>query len=228
MIGTSSWAAFTELGPASADRAAGWQAMMTHFAEHPEEASLFSQAMVDKSAAVVPAVVEAHDFSTFATVVDVGGGTGRLLAAVLEQSPKTTGILFELPHVIADAGDAASDRLQLVAGDFFADPLPVADADAYILMEVLHDWADDDAGRILTAVRRASAPGVRIIVVEVLVPDSPGPDHSEVLDIMMLAVTGGRERTRDQDETLLTENGFELQRVVPTRSSYLIVEATAV
>jgi len=159
-------------------------------------------------------------------VVDVGGGTGRLLTAVLEQAPASTGVLFELPHVIADAGDAASDRLRLVAGDFLADPLPAAEA--YILMEVLHDWSDDDATRILTAVRRAAAPGARLIIVEVLVPDSPGPDHSKVLDIMMLAVTGGRERTRGQYETLLTETGFELRRVMPTHSSYFIVEATAV
>ena len=228
MIGTSSWAAFTELAqPARTGRPAfGWQAMMAHFAEHPDEAALFSQAMVDKSAAVVPAVVEAYDFSTFATVVDVGGGTGRLLSAILEQAPEATGVLFELPHVIADAGDAASNRLRLVAGDFFADPLPVADA--YVLMEVLHDWTDDDAARILTAVRRAAAPGARLIVVEVLVPDTPGPDHSKLLDIIMLAVTGGRERTRDQYEKLLAEAGFELERVVPTRSSYFVVEATAV
>ena len=228
MIGTSSWAAFTELAqPARTGRPAlGWQAMMAHFAEHPDEAALFSQAMVDKSAAVVPAVVEAYDFSMFATVVDVGGGTGRLLSAILQHAPAASGVLFELPHVVADAGDAASDRLRLVAGDFFADPLPVADA--YVLMEVLHDWSDDDAGRILTAVRRAAAPGARFIIVEVLVPDTPGPDHSKVLDIIMLAVTGGRERTRKQYEKLLADAGFELQRVVSTRSSYFVVEATAV
>ena len=199
---------------------------MERFAEHPDEAALFSQAMVDKSAAVVPAVVEAYDFSSFATVVDIGGGTGRLLSAILEHNPATTGVLFELPHVIADATDAVSDRLRLVAGDFFVDPLP--SAEAYVLMEVLHDWTDEDAGRILNAVRAASAPGAHLLIVEVLVPETPGPDHSKVLDIMMLAVTGGRERTRDQYETLLAETGFELQRVVPTRSSYFIVEATAV
>ena len=103
--------------------ALGWQAMMAHFAEHPDEAALFSQAMVDKSAAVVPAVVEAYDFSTFATVVDVGGGTGRLLSAILEQNPATTGVLFELPHVIADAGAAASDRLRLVGGRLLRRPV---------------------------------------------------------------------------------------------------------
>ena len=228
MIGTNSWGAFTELAqPARTGRPAlGWQAMMSHFAEHPDEAALFSQAMVDKSAAVVPAVIDAYDFSTFATVVDVGGGTGRLLSAILQQNSGMNGVLFELPHVIADAGDAASHRLRLVGGDFFVDPLPVADA--YVLMEVLHDWTDDDAARILAAVRRAAAPGARLIVVEVLVPDTPGPDHSKLLDIIMLAVTGGRERTRAQYQTLLAEAGFELERVVPTHSSYFIVEAVAV
>jgi SAM-dependent methyltransferase len=200
--------------------------MMAHFAEHPDEAALFSQAMVDKSAGVVPAVVEAYDFSTFATVVDVGGGTGRLLSAILEHAPEATGVLFELPHVIADAGAAASDRLRLVGGDFFVDPLPVANA--YVLMEVLHDWADEDAARILTAVRRAAAPGAHLIVVEVLVPETPGPDHSKVLDIIMLALTGGRERTSDEYEKLLADAGFDLKRVVPTGSSYFVVEAVAV
>jgi SAM-dependent methyltransferase len=228
MIGTSSWAAFTDLAePARTGRPArGWQAMMAHFAEHPDEAALFSQAMVDKSATVAPAVVEAYDFSSFAKIVDVGGGTGRLLATILERCPEVTGVLFELPHVIADAEDAASDRLRLVAGDFFADALP--EADAYVLMEVLHDWTDEDAARILAAVRRAAAPGARLIVVEVLVPDTPGPDHSKLLDIIMLAVTGGRERTRDQYEKLFADAGFRFERVVPTRSSYFVVEARAV
>ena len=95
-------------------------------------------------------------------------------------------------------------------------------------MEVLHDWTDEDATRILGAVRRASEPGARLLVVEALVPDTPGPDHSKVLDIIMLAVTGGRERTQEEYETLLADAGFQLERVVPTRSSYYIVEASAV
>jgi SAM-dependent methyltransferase len=227
MIGTNAWPAFTELAqPAQTGRpAVGWQAMMARFAENPDEAALFSQAMVDKSAAVVPAVVEAYDFSTFDTVVDVGGGTGRLLSAILEHNSNTAGVLFELPHVIVDAADAASDRLRLVGGDFFVDPLP--SADGFVLMEVLHDWTDEDAARILGAVRRAAAPGDRLLIVEVLVPDNPGPDHSKMLDIIMLAFTGGRERTREQYESLLDAAGFKLERVVPTRSSYFVVEAIA-
>lgn len=228
MIGTSSWNAFTELAhPARTGRPAlGWQAMMEHFAEHPDEAALFNEAMVDKAAGVVPAVVQAYDFSPFATIVDVGGGRGHLLSAILERVPQAAGVLFDLPHVIADAAHAASDRLQLVAGDFFADPLPAANA--YVLMEVLHDWGDEDAARILAAVRRAAAPGSRLLVVEVLVPDTPGPDHSKLLDIIMLAVTGGRERTREEYEQLLANAGFKLEGVVPTRSTYFVVDATAV
>ena len=228
MIGTSSWNAFTELAQrARTGRPAlGWQAMMERFAEHPDEAALFNAAMADKAAAVVPAVVEAFDFSQFGTIVDVGGGRGHLLAAVLEQAPGATGFLFELPHVIADAAPTASDRLQLVAGDFFADALPTADA--YVLMEVLHDWDDADAARILAAVRRAAAPGSRLLVVEVLVPDTPGPDQSKLLDIIMLAVTGGRERTNAQYAQLLADAGFELEGVTPTRSPYFVVDATVV
>ncbi len=228
MIGTSSWKAFTELAqPARTGRPAlGWQAMTAHFADHPDEAALFNEAMVDKAAGVVPTVVQAYDFSPFATIVDVGGGRGHLLSAILERVVRATGVLFELPHVIADAAHASSERLQLVAGDFFVDPLPAADA--YVLMEVLHDWSDEDAARILAAVRRAAAPGSRLLVVEVLVPHTPGPDHSKMLDIIMLAVTGGRERTSEEYERLLSNAGFKLESVVPTSSTYFIVEATAV
>lgn len=228
MIGTSSWNAFTVLDhPARTGRPAlGWQGMMEHFSEHPDEAALFNKAMVDKAAGVVPTVIQAYDFSPFATIVDVGGGHGHLLSAILERVQQATGVLFDLPHVIAGAAHAASDRLELVAGDFFVDPLPAADA--YVLMEVLHDWSDEDATRILAAARQAAAPGSRLLVVEVLVPNTPGPDHSKLLDIIMLAVTGGRERTREEYEKLLANAGFELERVVPTHSTYFVVEATAV
>ena len=107
MIGTSSWKAFTELAhPARTGRPAlGWQAMMEHFAEHPDEAALFNAAMVDKAAGVVPAVVQAYDFSPFATIVDVGGGRGHLLSAILEGVPQAAGVLFEtlaeqLPRIL--------------------------------------------------------------------------------------------------------------------------------
>jgi hypothetical protein len=221
------WNDFTELGcAASTGRPAlDWAGLMAHFAAHPEEAHLFNQAMVAKASAVVPAVVAAYDFTPFNTVADIGGGRGHLLQAILERVPTASGVLFELPHVVADAAEAASPRLRLQAGDFFADPLPAADG--YVLMEIVHDWADADAGRILAAVRRAAPAGARLLIVEAVIPQQPGPHLSLVLDIIMLALTGGRERTPSEYETLLEPAGFRIERIVPTLSPYSVVEAIA-
>jgi hypothetical protein len=134
------------------------------------------------------------------------------------------GILFELPHVIADAAAGDGRRLQMHAGNFFVDPLPLADA--YLLMDVLHDWADEDVKRILAAVRRAAPRHARVLIVETLVAESPGPHLGKTLDIIMLAVTGGRERTRSEYAALLDDAGLRLERVVPTQSQYSIVEAS--
>jgi hypothetical protein len=199
-----------------------WAGLTRYFSDHPEEASLFNQAMVSKSAGVIPAVVDAYDFSSSGVIADIGGGRGHLLQAILQRTPASSGVLFELPHVIADAGGIASPRLRLVAGDFFVDPLPVADA--YVLMEVLHDWADEQAVKILAGVRRAAPRDARLLIVEALVSESAGPHFGKVLDIIMLAVTGGRERTPSEYEMLLRAAGFELQRVIPTHS-HSVVEA---
>jgi hypothetical protein len=125
--------------------------------------------------------------------------------------------------VIADA--AAAPRLTLTPGSFFADPLPVADT--YLLMDLVHDWDDADAARILAAVRRVAPAGARLLIIETLVAEQPGPHFGKTLDIIMLAVTGGKERTRTQYEHLLDAAGFGIERVIPTASQYSIVEATA-
>jgi hypothetical protein len=201
-----------------------WTSLLDHLAAHPEESAIFNAAMVSKSRTVLPAVAAAYDFSGFNTIADIGGGRGHLLALVLERTPQTTGVLFELPHVIADA--KPTPRLSLQAGDFFTDALPVADA--YLLMDLLHDWDDADAARILAAVRRAAHAASRVLIVETLVPDAPGPHLAKSLDITMLAVTGGRERTEAQHAALLASAGFRLVRVLPTASQYSLVEAAAV
>jgi hypothetical protein len=198
--------------------------LVEYFATHPDEATIFNASMVSKSRAVLPAVADAFDFAPFATIGDIGGGRGHLLKLILERTPSAQGVLFEQPHVIADTEPAP--RLSLVGGDFFADALPAADL--YLLMEVLHDWDDADATRILAAVRRAARPGTRVLIVEILVPDTPGPHSGKTRDIIMLAVTGGRERTEAQHAALLASAGFELARVVPTASEYSLVEAVAV
>ena len=219
------WNSFTELGTAAKTGmpALNWAELVQYFSDHPEEASLFNQAMVGKSGAVIPAVIEAYDFTQFRTVVDLGGGRGHLLRAILQRSPSASGILFDLPHVIADSQNNASERLRLQAGDFFVDPLPVADV--YVLMEVIHDWNDERAAMILAAIRRVAPRHARVLIIETLVSDSPGPHFGKTLDVIMLAVTGGRERTVLEYEALLGAAGFRFDRVVRTRSQHSLVEA---
>lgn len=201
-----------------------WASLVEHFAAHPEESAIFNAAMVAKARTVLPAVADAYDFGAFGTIVDVGGGRGHLLKRILERAPQARGILFELEHVLADAG--AAPRLAFQSGDFFNDPLPPADA--YLLMDVLHDWNDADTSRILAAVRRAARATSRLLIVETLVPETPGPHVGKSLDISMLAVTGGRERSEPQYRALLAAAGFRLARVLPTASQYSIVEAFVV
>ncbi len=203
--------------------AADWAGLLQYFASHAEESAIFNAAMVAKSRAVLPAVVAAYDFGASSTIADIGGGRGHLLTAILERAPNARGILFELPHVIADA--VAGSRLTLAPGSFFDDALPMADI--YLLMDLVHDWDDADAARILAAVRRAAPPHARLLIIETLVPEQPGPHFGKTLDIIMLAVTGGKERTRTQYQRLLDVAGFAMERVIPTASQYSILEATA-
>lgn len=221
----SFWDRYTELHAAARaeHRPHTMASLVEYFARHPEESAIFNAAMVSKSRTVLPAVASAYDFGPFATIADIGGGRGHLLKLILERTPAARGILFELPHVVADAEPAP--RLTLAPGSFFEDALPAADA--YLLMDLLHDWDDAHAERILRAVRRAARAGAKVLIVETLVAETPGPHFGKTLDIIMLAVTGGRERTRTQHAALLSAAGFELTRVLPTASQYSIVEAVA-
>jgi hypothetical protein len=226
----SFWNRFTELATAARTGrpSVDWRGLLAYFEQHPDEAAHFNAAMVAKSRAVLPAVAAAYDFTRFETVADIGGGRGHLLAAVLEHAPRATGILFDLPHVVAETerSQPLSPRMALVGGDFFEDTLPAADA--YLLMDLIHDWSDDDAARILAAVRAAAPPHARVLIIETLVPETPGPHFGKTLDIIMLAVTGGRERSRAAYAALLAAAGLRLDRVVATRSEYSIVEAVVV
>ena len=143
--------------------------LWAYYAAHPEEGRVFNAAMVAKAHGQVAGVLGAYDFTGFATLADIGGGSGHLLRAVLDAVPAMTGVLFDLPAVIADAEPSASARLALQAGDFFQDALPVCDA--YVLMEIIHDWPDAEALAILEAVRRAAPPQATLLVIEQIVPD---------------------------------------------------------
>lgn len=221
------WGGFSSLAHAAktGKPAGGWPAMLDYLRRHPAESAVFNEAMVGKAWRVVPSVIEAYDFRRCERIVDVGGGHGHLLRAILERVPHVTGVLFELPQVVAEVSNPPPPRLELAAGDFFADPLPAADT--YVLMDLLHDWPDADAARILAAVRRAAPVGARVLLVETLIVDEPGRQFGKVLDVIMLATTGGRERTAREHGRLLESAGFKLQRVIPTDSQYSIVEAAA-
>ncbi|MCA1602996.1 MAG: acetylserotonin O-methyltransferase [Acidobacteria bacterium] len=199
---------------------------MEYFAAQPEESSIFNQAMADKSRVIIPAVLDAYDFGPFRVIADIGGGRGHLLRGILEQTPAASGILFDLPHVIRESAAFESARLRFQPGDFFADALPTADA--YLLMEVIHDWNDEDSSRILAAIRRAAPSHARLLIIEAIVSEAPGPDFSKVLDVIMLAVTGGQERTPSEYEALLAPARFRLERIITTPSQYSIIEAVVV
>jgi hypothetical protein len=196
-----------------------------YFAQHPDEGAIFNAAMAGKAHGQTGAIVAAYDFSQFSVIGDIGGGRGHLLRAVLAATPTVRGVLFDLPQVIEDASGAGADRLTLQAGDFFTDALPVCDA--YLVMEVIHDWADDQAVAILRAIRRAAAPGAKVLVIEQIIPDDAGPHWSKMLDIHMLALLGGRQRTQREYETLFETAGMSFLREIDTGAGISILEAVA-
>lgn len=189
---------------------------------NPDAARMFDEAMTAKAHGDVAAIVPAYDFSSSATIADVGGGRGHLLQAILDATPAARGIVFDLPHVVARL--PSSDRMRAVGGDFLTGELPAADT--YLLMNVLHDWPDEASAIILRAVRRAAPAGAKVMVIEAVLPDGPEPHWSKTLDINMLRI-GGRERTEGEYAALLSAAGFRVSRVIGTESPYSIVEAIA-
>lgn len=202
-----------------------------YLASDAELGEIFNQAMTSASALSIGPVVAAYDFSPFATVVDVGGGHGRLLAAILAATPSTRGILFDQPQVVAGAPpvlaeQGVQDRVEIAQGSFF-EAVPTG-GDAYVLKSVIHDWPDDDAVRILRNVRSALAVGGRVLLVEFVVPEDNREFIGNWLDLEMLVALGARERTAAEFERLFGRAGFRLKRVVQTASPFCVLEAVAV
>jgi spermidine synthase len=170
-----------------------------------------------------------YDCTTAKTIVDVGGAHGVLLAAALHANPVARGILFDLPYVIATAMDTVqaqgiADRCELVAGDFFE--FVPAGADLYLLKNIIHDWDDEHNDRLLATCHSAIAPGGKLVVVEMVVPADNQPTAVQGMDLNMLVMAGGRERTAAEYQTLLAGAGFRLDRIIPTHSPYSIIEST--
>jgi hypothetical protein len=209
------------------DKAHGMN-LFEFLARHPELASLFSETMVGIHNQEPPAVAAAYDFSGFKTVIDVGGATGNVLAAILARHPGPHGMLFDGPHVVKDApalldAKGVSDRVTIEPGDFFKSV--AAGGDAYILSHIIHDWNEDQCLTILGHVRKAMNPAGRLLIVEMVLPAGDAPHPGKMLDMTMLVQTGGEERSEAEYGVLLAKAGFRLTRVVPTTSAASIVEA---
>jgi SAM-dependent methyltransferase len=192
-------------------------------AANPDDGATFDRAMRAKAQNDIAATLAAYDFSKSGLIVDVGGGMGHLLAAILKAGGR--GILYELPAVADRLRVTGPHPFDIVGGDFFADPLPAGDT--YLLMQVLHDWADEQATAILAAIRRAARPGASLLVIEMLVPVESAPHPALLLDTLMMIMNGGRERSRAEFSDLMAAAGWRLDRVIPMGGPMVILEAVS-
>jgi hypothetical protein len=198
---------------------------------NPDDGAMFDEAMVGMHGALGPALLEVYDFSIFPTIVDVGGGSGRLLEILLGANDKQSGILFDRPATVALARarfgkSELAGRCQIVEGDFFRS-IP-AGHKAYMLSHVLHDWDDEQCVSILRNCRKAIAPQGRLLIIEAVLPPGDSPHHGKMMDLLMLNVTGGRERTAAEFTDLLRTAKFAPLRVIATSTHQSVVEAAPV
>ncbi|NPC72211.1 methyltransferase [Corallococcus exiguus] len=199
-----------------------------HFARNPEEAEHFARSMGDWSEMVSSEVARHVDFSPFARVADIGGSHGDLLAQVLRAHPSCRGILFELPQVAESAkpvleSRGIASRVDVVVGNFFEPGIPPADA--YLLKHILHDWEDDACTTLLRRLHESAPAGARLFVVEMVIPDNRTPDITHLMDLNMLVVANGRERTYNEFQALLSATGWKVQRLIPIQSGTSILDA---
>ncbi len=213
-------------GEIAFDRAFGMP-VWKFFEENPDNAKTFNDAMTGFTLAVNDAVLSSYDFSSINKIVDVGGGHGSLIASILKTNPQMKGVLFDAPPVIEGArhrirDEGIAERCEAVAGDFF-ESVP-SGGDAYIVKWIIHDWDDERSVTILNNCHRAMAKNGRLLVVEAVVPHGSKPHFSKYMDLNMLVMTGGRERTEEEYRALLETSGFRLTRIIPTESPMSIIE----
>ena len=227
------WDGFREMlhsvrtGQTGFRRARGLE-LFEYLDQHAEHANTFNANMSAMTHDEARAVIEAYDFSGTKVFADVGGGLGTFACAVLHSQPSARAIVFDQPSVIAGGPDAIEEsglqgRLEFVGGSFF-EAVPAA-ADTYCLKDILHDWDDDRCVRILSSVRQAMTQTTRLLVIERVIPPGNEPFAGKMVDITMLVMTGGRERTAEEYSRLLSHAGLTLARIVPTSSGSSVIEA---
>ncbi len=202
-----------------------------YLADETELAEIFNEAMTGTSELAIAPVIAAYDFSSYSTIVDIGGGHGRLLSAILAATPHARGVLFDLPHVVAGAPAVfrehhVDDRARIAEGSFF-DSAPQG-GDAYLLKAVIHDWSGDEAARILSNVRTAAGAGKYLLLVELVIPRHSRDFAGKWVDLDMMVGTDARGRTAAEYDRLLNRCGFHMTRLVETASPYSLVEARAI
>lgn len=198
--------------------------LWSYYHANPEEAATFGRGMAGVTAATLPGLLAAFDPAPYEHIMDVGGGHGMVLAALLERAPGARGVLFDQPQMVAQA--APHDRIEPRGGDFLEEVPP--GGDLYVIKNVLHDWGDADAGRILANCRRAGRPGHHLAIVEWFA----APVESEnrlppLLDFLLLCTLGGRLRTEGEFRSLLTANGYAIERMTPLSGAETLVLARA-
>jgi O-methyltransferase domain/Dimerisation domain len=213
-------------GQTAFDRLYG-QPIFDYLGEHPEQAQVFDAAMTSIHGRETQAMLDAYDLSGVHVLADVGGGNGSNLIGILGRYPEMRGVLFDLPHVVVRAvanleQAGLSGLCEVVGGDFFAS-IPV-EADAYFLRHILHDWDDERAGLILRNLRTSMPQGARLLVVEHVLPPGDEPSFGKLLDLNMLLLPGGVERTEDEFRRLYEAAGFRLTRIVTAQGDLSVVE----
>jgi hypothetical protein len=239
LCGPENWRSWGELVAGVRSGEAPWElahgmSWIEYYEQNPERAASFNRAMAEHTRAAAPGILAAADLARFDTVVDVGGGDGTLIAEALSAHPQLAGVLFDLPVGLGSAAatlEAAgvAERCRPVPGDFFVS-VPEG-ADAYLLKHVLHDWDDERAATILDNVRQSMVSGGRALVVERMLPELAGEADvpTLLLDVLMLTVTGGRERTLREFQDLFAAAGLELAAVTEPIPpfDYRVLEARA-
>ena len=236
VAGPLMWQAFGQFlhsvktGETAVKKAFG-QPLFDYLDTDPEQATFFNEAMIGFHGAEPPAVAAAYNFSGIRKLVDIGGGTGNLLTTILLANPELRGMLYDLPHVAAEARrqiemKGLSEHCEVIEGSFF-ESVP-SGGDAYMLSHIIHDWDEPRCLQILKNCREAMGGQGRLLLVEMVIPSGNDFHSSKFFDLIMLAFAGGTERTEKEYATLFAKAGFNLTRVVPTQSPVSVIEAQPV